>query len=120
MKTRTSTLVSPSAQPEPFQCSLQARLQATPVDITSNPAFAKLTSSQVKLSGVTGNAQITEWAKVSYPIRTGSGCSIRLKTRGPGLYLSTSSDDILSMALLMKAGHDVRLKVGSPQDPEDC
>eukprot|EP00961_Rhodomonas_salina_P191766 2587801-Rhodomonas_salina.1 len=23
------------------------------------------------------------------------------------------------MALLMKAGHDVRLKAGSPQDPED-
>eukprot|EP00961_Rhodomonas_salina_P236989 3203295-Rhodomonas_salina.1 len=66
MKTRTTTLVSPSAPPS--QCHLQALLPDTPVDIPSNPAFAKLTGGQVKLSGVTGNAQVTERAKVSYPI----------------------------------------------------
>eukprot|EP00961_Rhodomonas_salina_P281060 3797175-Rhodomonas_salina.1 len=85
----------------------------------SNPAYAHLTGGKVKLSGVTGNAQITERARVSYPIRTESGRAVRVKTRGPGLYLSSSSDNILSMALLLKAGHDVRLKAGSPQDPED-
>eukprot|EP00961_Rhodomonas_salina_P117888 1586581-Rhodomonas_salina.1 len=91
----------------------------SPVDITSNPAFARMTGCQVKLSGVTGNAQITELALVSCPIRTYSCSAVRLKTCGPGLYLSSSSDNILSMALLMKAGHDVQLKAESPQDPED-
>eukprot|EP00961_Rhodomonas_salina_P242237 3272480-Rhodomonas_salina.1 len=78
-----------------------------------------MTGGQVKLSRVTGNAQIMEPALVSYPISTDSSRAVSLKTRGPGLYLSSSSDNILSMALLMKAGHDVLLKAGSPQDPED-
>eukprot|EP00961_Rhodomonas_salina_P117319 1579339-Rhodomonas_salina.1 len=115
----TALPVSPSAAPgqillAPCDPCLDS---GSPVDITSNPAYAHLTGGKVKLSGVTGNAQFTERALVSYPIRTESGCAVRVKTRGPGLYLS--SDNILSMALLLKTGHDVRLKAGSPEDPED-
>eukprot|EP00961_Rhodomonas_salina_P115144 1549789-Rhodomonas_salina.1 len=70
MKAMTSVLLSPFTLP--------LSLPHPPL-----ASFAKLTGGHIKLSWVTGNAQVAKLARVSYPICTASGRAIRLKTRGP-------------------------------------
>ena len=91
----------------------------SPVDITGHLPWTEETGGTAKLSGVTGNAQICKRVKISYPILTETGRAITVRTNGPGLYMTPMSDNILSLALLMQAGHQVNFKVGTEQDPGD-
>ena len=91
----------------------------SPVDITGVEAWTEETGGTAKLAGVTGNAQTCTRVRVTYPLRTESGRTVALRTNGPGLYMNNAADNILSLALLMQAGHHPVFKVGTPHDPED-
>jgi len=91
----------------------------SPVDITGVAAWAEATGGSAKLAGVTGNAQTCTRARITYPLATESGRTVALRTNGPGLYMTAASDNILSLALLMQAGHHPAFKVGTKRDPED-
>ena len=91
----------------------------SPVDITGVAAWTEDTGGTARLAGVTGNTKTCTRVRITYPLTTESGRTVALRTNGPGLYMSSASDNILSLALLMQAGHHPVFKVGTQQDPED-
>ena len=71
----------------------------------------------VYLQPVHGKAVATQAAEIGFPTTTEDGSRWTLHLKEGAVHAAEAKEDLLSLALLLKAGYDVRLAVGTSEDP---
>ena len=75
--------------------------------------------TRVKLTGITGDSSEAEIADAVFPVMTNDGKRYLIRIQGQNIIATKATNSILSLAVLMKAGYDVKFKVGTALDAQD-
>lgn len=74
---------------------------------------------RVKLIGITGDSSEAEIADAVFPVVTKDGRRYLIRIQGENIIAKKATNSIMSLAVLMKAGYDVKFRAGSERDAAD-
>ena len=75
--------------------------------------------TRIQLTGITGAATEAERADAMFPVIAADGSRHAISIRGKNIVATRTTDNILSLAVLLKAGYKVNFRVGTDIDPTD-
>ena len=75
--------------------------------------------TRVKLTGITGDSTEAEIADAVFPVITTDGKRYLIRIQGQNIIAKKATNCIMSLAVLMKAGYDVKFRVGTAEDAKD-
>jgi hypothetical protein len=75
--------------------------------------------TRIQLTGITGATAEAERADAVFPVLAADGSLHPISIRGKNIVASRATDNILSLAVLLKAGYKVNFRVGTDRDPTD-
>jgi hypothetical protein len=75
--------------------------------------------TRVKLTGITGDSSEAEIADAIFPVVTTDGKRYLIRIQGKNIIAKKATNCIMSLAVLMKAGYDVKFRVGSKDNAQD-
>ena len=75
--------------------------------------------TRIQLTGITGATAEAERADAVFPVLAADGSRHPISIRGKNIVASRATDNILSLAVLLKAGYKVNFCVGTDLDPTD-
>jgi hypothetical protein len=75
--------------------------------------------TRVKLTGITGDSTEAEIADAVFPVITTDGKRYLTRIKGQNIIARKATNCIMSLAVLMKAGYDVRFRVGAAKNAKD-
>ena len=75
--------------------------------------------TRVRLMGITGDSSEAEIADAAFPVVTKDGKRFLIRIRGSNIIAKKATNSILSLAVLLKAGYDVKFRVGTESNPND-
>ena len=75
--------------------------------------------TRFQLTGITGATTEAERADAVFPVITADGSRHAISIRGKNIVATRTTDNILSLAVLLKAGYKVNFRVGTDLDPTD-
>ena len=75
--------------------------------------------TRVKLTGITGDSSDAEIADAIFPVVTTDGKRYLIRIQGKNIIAKKATNCIMSLAVLMKAGYDVKFRVGSKGNAQD-
>ena len=78
---------------------------------------ARGTGERILLKGVTGDTVNAERADVVFPVNTTEGKRYAIFMRNQTLVVDKETEKLLSVAVLLKAGFDVKFVTGTTRDP---
>lgn len=84
--------------------------------VTEETFIRKRTGRKLKLQGVMGETSFAEEVEISLPAPTIDGIKHAFRPTGPSMFTKSSTDNILSYALLKKQGYCITLTEGSDSD----
>ena len=73
--------------------------------------------TRVQLTGITGATTEAERADAVFPVIAADGSRHVISIRGKNIVATRTTDNILSLAVLLKAGYKVSFRVGTDLDP---
>ena len=76
-------------------------------------------ATRIQLTGITGATAEAERADAVFPVLAAGGSRHPISIRGKNIVASRATDNILSLAVLLKAGYKVNFCVGTDLDPTD-
>ena len=71
----------------------------------------------IYLKPVSGSPTASRTAEISFPTATEDGCFWSINVLNGGVHATEAAEDLLSLALLLKAGYRIELAVGTEHDP---
>ena len=75
--------------------------------------------TRIQLTGITGATIEAERADAVFPVIAADGSRHVISIRGKNIVATRTTDNILSLAVLLKAGYKVSFRVGTDLDPTD-
>ena len=75
--------------------------------------------TRVKLTGITGDSSEAEIADAIFPVITNDGKRYLIRIQGQNIIAKRATNSIMSLAVLMKAGYDVKFRVGTEDNAAD-
>ena len=75
--------------------------------------------TRIQLTGITGAATEAEKADSVFPVIAADGSHHAISIRGKNIVATRTTDNILSLAVLLKAVYKVNFRVGTDLDPTD-
>ena len=72
--------------------------------------------TRVKLTGITGDSTEAEIADAVFPVITTDGKRYLIRIQGQNIIAKKARNCIMSLAVLMKVGYDVKFRVGMAED----
>ena len=75
--------------------------------------------TRIQLTGITGATIEAERADAVFPVIAADGSCHVISIRGKNIVATRTTDNILSLAVLLKAGYKVSFRVGTDLDPTD-
>jgi hypothetical protein len=75
--------------------------------------------TRIQLTGITGATTEAERADAMFPVLAADGSRHAISIRGKNIVATRTTDNILSLAVLLKAGYKVEFRVGTDLDPTD-
>jgi hypothetical protein len=73
--------------------------------------------TRIQLTGITGSTTEAERADAMFPVLAADGSRHAISIRGKNIVATRTTDNILSLAVLLKAGYKVEFRVGTDLDP---
>ena len=75
--------------------------------------------TRIQLTGITGATTEAEGADAMFLVLAADGSRHDISIRGMNIVATRTTDNILSLAVLLKAGYKVEFRVGTDLDPDD-
>jgi hypothetical protein len=75
--------------------------------------------TRIQLTGITGATTEAERTDAMFPVLAADGSRHATSIRGKNIVATRTTDNILSLAVLLKAGYNVDFRVGTDLDPSD-
>jgi hypothetical protein len=75
--------------------------------------------TRFQLTGITGATTEAERADAMFPVHAADGSRHAISIRGKNIVATRTTDNILSLAVLLKEGYKVEFRVGTDLDPID-
>ena len=75
--------------------------------------------TRVKLTGITGDSSEAEFVDAIFPVVTKDQQRYLIRIQGQNIVARKATNTIMSLAVLLKAGYDVKFKVGTKGDAAD-
>jgi NACalpha-BTF3-like transcription factor len=75
--------------------------------------------TRVKLTGITGDSSEAEFVDAIFPVVTKDQQRYLIRIQGQNIVATKATNTIMSLAVLLKAGYDVKFKVGTKGDAAD-
>ena len=75
--------------------------------------------TRIQLTGITGATTEAERADAMFPVLAADGSRHAISIRGKNIVATRTTDDILSLAVLLKARYKIEFRVGTDLDPTD-
>ena len=75
--------------------------------------------TRVKLTGITGDSSEAEFVDAIFPVVTKDQQRYLIRIQGQNIVATKATNTIMSLAVLLKAGYDVKFKVGTKSDAAD-
>jgi hypothetical protein len=75
--------------------------------------------TRIQLTGITGATTEAERADAMFPVLAADGSRHAISICGNNIVATRTTDNILSLAVLLKAGYKVEFRVGTDLDPTD-
>jgi hypothetical protein len=75
--------------------------------------------TRIQLTGITGATTEAQRADAVFPVLAADGSRHAISIRDMNIVATRTTDNILSLAVLLKAGYKVKFRVGTDLDPTD-